>query len=254
MEMSGEQRIPADRQTVWNALNDAEILRRCIPGCQELIKESETEMTALAVVKVGPISARFQGRVTLSELDPPNGYRISGEGQGGVAGHARGGALVRLTEDGDGTLLTYEVSAQIGGKLAQLGGRMIDATARSMAGAFFRQFAAEIAGEGQASADTPPAATLPPSGNAAPGAAGLSPVTHGHAGAIAGAGVPASRWLYLLVGLLVGALGALGFVPDVVAAPQLETVLVGLALVAGFLVGRLGVGSTTIVIDRAGDA
>lgn len=144
MDMTGEQRIPADRDTVWRALNDVDILRVCIPGCQDLVKESDTEMTAIAVITVGPISARFQGRVTLSDLDPPNGYRITGEGQGGVAGHAKGGAAVRLTEDGEGTVLHYDVSAQIGGRLAQLGGRMIDATARSMSAAFFRKFAEEI--------------------------------------------------------------------------------------------------------------
>ena len=145
MDMTGEQRIPAPREAVWRALNDADVLRRCIPGCQELTMQSETEMSMVAVIKVGPISARFQGAVTLSELDPPNGYRIVGEGQGGVAGHARGGALVKLVDDGEGTLLTYVVSAQIGGKLAQLGGRMIDATAKSMSAAFFRNFAEEIA-------------------------------------------------------------------------------------------------------------
>lgn len=244
MEMSGEQRIPSDRQTVWNALNDAEILRRCIPGCQELIKESETEMTALAVVKVGPISARFQGRVTLSELDAPNGYRISGEGQGGVAGHARGGALVRLTEDGDGTLLTYEVSAQIGGKLAQLGGRMIDATARTMASAFFRQFAAEISGDGQTSAVASGSAAPTPVAAPALAATGSALVTRT---------MPRGRWLYLLAGLLSGAVGALGLMAADASLSQVGTVMVGLALIAGFLLGRLGIGSTTIVLDRGCD-
>lgn len=150
MDMTGEQRIAASREAVWNALNDPEVLRRCIPGCQELTKESEDRMTAVAVIKVGPISARFQGAVTLSELDPPSSYRISGEGKGGVAGHARGGAVVRLTEDGDATVLHYEVEAQVGGRLAQLGGRMIDATAKTMSTAFFRQFALEVTGEGAA--------------------------------------------------------------------------------------------------------
>lgn len=145
MDMTGEQRIAASREVVWAALNNPDILRACIPGCQELTKISDTEMTATAVIKVGPISARFQGAVILADLDPPNGYRILGEGQGGVAGHARGGAVVRLIEDGTDTLLTFEVSAQIGGKLAQLGSRMIDATAKSMSTAFFKKFAAEIA-------------------------------------------------------------------------------------------------------------
>lgn len=144
MDMRGQQHIPASREVVWNALNDAEILRACIPGCQELTKSSDTEMSAVAVIKVGPVSARFQGAVTLSDLDPPNGYKISGEGQGGVAGFAKGTAIVRLETDGDGTLLHYEVDAQIGGKLSQLGGRLIDATARKMSGLFFQKFAQEI--------------------------------------------------------------------------------------------------------------
>ena len=147
MDMMGEQRIPADRDTVWKALNDADILRACIPGCQELIKESDTEMTAIAVIKVGPISARFQGRVTLSDLDPPNSYRISGEGSGGVAGFAKGGAVVKLSaESPDVTVLFYEVDAQIGGKLAQLGARLIDSTARKLAGEFFASFG-EVVGK-----------------------------------------------------------------------------------------------------------
>ena len=161
MDMTGEQRIPAPRDEVWAALNDADVLHACIPGCQELIKRSDTEMTALTILKVGPISAKFTGAVTLSDIDPPNGYRITGEGQGGGAGNARGGAVVRLREDGDETILTYEVEAQISGKLAQLGGRMIDATAKSMSTAFFKKLAAEIDarrhGTGGAPAEAGPA-------------------------------------------------------------------------------------------------
>lgn len=144
MEMNGEQRIPASRVVVWAALNDPDILKACIPGCQELIKSSDTNMTAVAVIKVGPVSAKFQGVVTLSDLDPPNGYRITGEGQGGVAGFAKGSAVVRLEEREGETLLGYQVSADIGGKLAQLGGRLIDATARKMSDAFFKKFSEEI--------------------------------------------------------------------------------------------------------------
>ena len=144
MEIQGQQHIPADQETVWKALNDADILRACIPGCQELTKSSDTEMAAVAVIKVGPISARFQGAVTLSDLDPPNGYKITGEGQGGVAGFAKGTALVRLEPVDGGTLLHYQVEAQIGGKLSQLGGRLIDATAKTMSGMFFEKFATEI--------------------------------------------------------------------------------------------------------------
>ncbi|EGP08222.1 carbon monoxide dehydrogenase G protein [Bradyrhizobiaceae bacterium SG-6C] len=144
MKMAGQQRIPASRDVVWKALNDPAILEACIPGCQELVKLSDTQMTATAVIKVGPVSAKFQGAVTLSDLDPPNGYRITGEGQGGVAGFAKGGAVVRLEADGDATLLHYDVSAEIGGKLSQLGGRLIDATAKQMSAAFFKRFALEI--------------------------------------------------------------------------------------------------------------
>lgn len=144
MKMAGQQRIPASRDVVWKALNDPAILEACIPGCQELVKLSDTQMNATAVIKVGPVSAKFQGAVTLSDLDPPNGYRITGEGQGGVAGFAKGGAVVRLEADGDATLLHYDVSAEIGGKLSQLGGRLIDATAKQMSAAFFKRFAQEI--------------------------------------------------------------------------------------------------------------
>ncbi len=127
MQMSDVQRVPASRETVWAALNDSEILRRCIPGCQALAMTSPTDMTATVVVKVGPVKATFAGKVTLSDLDPPNGYRISGEGSGGVAGFAKGGATVKLEPAGDeATDLHYAVDAQIGGKLAQLGGRLIE--------------------------------------------------------------------------------------------------------------------------------
>lgn len=177
MDMQGRQLIPADRETVWNALNDPEILKVCIPGCQELTKSSDTGMTAVAVIKVGPVSARFQGVVTLSDLDPPNGYTISGEGQGGVAGFAKGTAVVRLDPVDGGTLLRYEVDAQIGGKLSQLGGRLIDATAKKMSAAFFEKFGQEILsrqGEGvpAGSADDRPAIQRPDAtaqaGNARP--------------------------------------------------------------------------------------
>src|SRR5690242_7763108 len=126
MEMHGERRIPAPREAVWARLNDAETLKNSIPGCQELEKTSDTEFTAKVRAKVGPVSATFTGKVTLSEIDPPNGYTISGEGQGGVAGFAKGGAKVSLEEDGGETILRYGVQAQVGGKLAQIGYRLID--------------------------------------------------------------------------------------------------------------------------------
>ena len=150
MTMTGEVMLPADRGTVWAALNDAEILKRSIPGCQELAKTSDTEFTATAKVAVGPVKATFKGKVNLTDIDPPNGYRISGEGQGGVAGFAKGGANVRL-DDGDngGTRLSYDVEAHIGGKLAQLGGRLINGVAKKYADEFFTNFAKALApGEG----------------------------------------------------------------------------------------------------------
>jgi uncharacterized protein len=146
MQMNDSQRIPAPKEKVWAALNDPEVLKQCIPGCQSLEMSSPTEMTATVVFKVGPVKATFSGKVTLSDLDPPNGYRISGEGQGGVAGYAKGGAVVRLTDDGGGTLLRYEAKADVGGKLAQLGGRLIDSTAKKLAGEFFEKFASLVGG------------------------------------------------------------------------------------------------------------
>jgi uncharacterized protein len=144
MDMTGERRIPAPRQTVWEALNNPEVLKASIPGCESLEKLAGDQMKATASVKVGPISARFNGKVQLTDIDAPNGYRISGEGQGGVAGFAKGGANVALADDGADTLLSYQVNAQVGGKLAQLGGRLIDATAKQMADAFFDRFSQQV--------------------------------------------------------------------------------------------------------------
>lgn len=144
MDMTGERRIPAPRQTVWAALNDPEVLKVSIPGCQSLEKLADDQMQATAAVKIGPISARFTGKVNLTDIDPPNGYRISGEGQGGAAGFAKGGAQVALADDGLATLLSYQVHAQVGGKLAQLGARLIDASAKQMADAFFDRFSQQV--------------------------------------------------------------------------------------------------------------
>ena len=129
MDMTGERRIAAPRQKVWDALNDPAILKACIPGCESLEKSGD-DMKATASVKIGPIAARFSGKVQLTDLNPPTSYRISGEGQGGVAGFAKGGADVKLADDGPGTLLSYSVKAQVGGKIAQLGARLIDATSK----------------------------------------------------------------------------------------------------------------------------
>lgn len=162
MDMTGEYRIPASREAVWHALNDPEVLKRCIPGCEELQKLSETEMTAKVSAKVGPVSAKFNGKVTLSDINPPESYKISGEGQGGVAGFAKGGAEVRLTPDGDATMLNYKATAQVGGKLAQIGSRLIDSTAKKMADQFFGKFAEEVGGTGAPAAAAQPQAEAPP--------------------------------------------------------------------------------------------
>lgn len=160
MKMSGEQHLAAPRDEVWQALNDPEVLKECIPGCESIEKVSEHEMEAVAKVKVGPVNARFKGKVALTDLDPPNGYRISGEGSGGAAGFANGGATVKLTDaDDGGTLLSYDVDATVGGKLAQIGQRLVDGTARKMADQFFACFADKVGrAEAPAAAATAPEA------------------------------------------------------------------------------------------------
>ncbi len=140
MDMTGQQTILASRDKVWAALNDPETLRQSIPGCQSLEKRTDSEFIATVVAKLGPVKANFSGKVTLSDIDPPNGYTIQGEGQGGAAGFAKGGAKVALQDDPAGTLLRYEVHAAVGGKLAQIGSRLIDASARKMADDFFSRF------------------------------------------------------------------------------------------------------------------
>lgn len=146
MTMTGEVQLPAPRETVWAKLNDPATLKACIPGCEELNMLSDTEFEAVAVNKIGPVKAKFKGKVTLSDLDPPNGYKISGQGDGGVAGFAKGGAVVTLSDKDGGTLLTYNVEAQIGGKLAQLGQRLINGAAKKLADQFFDNFATAVKG------------------------------------------------------------------------------------------------------------
>lgn len=148
MDISGQYRIAAPRDVVWAALNDPEVLKRCIPGCKELEQRSPTDLAAKVALKIGPISATFAGAVTLEDLNPPSGYTIVGQGQAGAAGFAKGRARVDLTEAGDETDLSYTAKAEVGGKLATLGGRLIQATSKKLADEFFGKFVAELNGEG----------------------------------------------------------------------------------------------------------
>ncbi len=152
MEIKGEYKIAASREKVFAALNDQAVLQACIPGCESLEKTSDTEMKAKVRMRIGPVSANFTGKVTLSDIDPPNGYKISGEGQGGAAGFAKGGAVVTLREEGAETVLNYNVDAQVGGKIAQVGARLIDGTAKKLADEFFGKFAAMVGGPPPAAA------------------------------------------------------------------------------------------------------
>jgi carbon monoxide dehydrogenase subunit G len=208
MDMSGERRIPAPREKVWAALNDPEVLKASIPGCETIEKLSDTELKATASVKIGPIAAKFAGKVQLLDLDPPNGYRIAGEGQGGVAGFAKGGATVTLTEDGAGTLLSYDVKANVGGKIAQLGARLIDATAKQMADAFFDRFAAQVA-EPEPAAETAAAGDAPAAPARAPAPApsisllDLIPAEPG--------GLPIAAWIGIALFIPVAIMLLMGF-------------------------------------------
>jgi uncharacterized protein len=144
MNMTGEVQLPASREMVWAMLNEPAVLRGCIPGCESLDKDSDNEFRAIATIKIGPVKARWKGKVRFSNLDPPNSYCISGEGDGGVAGFAKGGAKVSLANKDGGTLLSYNVEAQIGGKLAQLGQRLVNSVAKKTADDFFENFAAAV--------------------------------------------------------------------------------------------------------------
>lgn len=147
MDIKGEQFIPIPRQQVWAALNDTDVLKQAIPGCDAMNRLSDTEIEATVTAKVGPVKATFKGQVTLSDLDPPNGYSIRGEGKGGVAGFAKGGAKVRLLDAPGGTTLQYDVDAAVGGKLAQIGARLIEGTARKLADEFFANFTKVATGQ-----------------------------------------------------------------------------------------------------------
>jgi hypothetical protein len=175
MDMSGEKRINAPRARVWEALNDPESLKASIPGCDSVEKKSDTEFTAKVALAIGPVKAKFTGEVTLSDLDPPNGYTLSGQGSGGVAGFGKGEAKVSLRDDGGATIIAYQVHATVGGKLAQVGQRLIDSTAKKLADQFFEKFSRHVeSGEEPAvvAASAPSAAAAParPAPAAAPAA------------------------------------------------------------------------------------
>lgn len=163
MEMSGEYRIPARRELVWEALNDPDVLADCIPGCESLQKVSDNKMVAKVTAKIGPVKATFNGEVTLSNIVPPEGYTISGEGKGGAAGFAKGGADVALEAVGEETILRYTAHAQVGGKLAQIGSRLIESASKKLADDFFGAFAAKLSGGTYVNvpAGVPPQHTLP---------------------------------------------------------------------------------------------
>ena len=175
MDMTGEYRIPAPRERVWAALNDPDTLKASLPGCESLERVSDQEFAATVAAKVGPVRARFKGQVTLSDLNPPESYKISGEGKGGAAGFAKGGAAVRLVEESaEMTVLSYTAKADVGGKLAQLGSRLVDATAKKMADEFFENFRKQVTGpEVEAAPEVlAPAPARPPVG-APPPAGGI---------------------------------------------------------------------------------
>jgi uncharacterized protein len=140
MEMTGEQLIPASQQETWDALNDTEVLKACVPGCESITPAGDNAYDVLMTARVGPVSAKFKGKLAISDIKPPHSYSIAFEGQGGVAGFAKGGAQVKLAPDGHGTRLSYTAKASVGGKLAQIGSRLVDAAAQKVAGDFFSAF------------------------------------------------------------------------------------------------------------------
>lgn len=168
MDMTGEYTIPVPREKVWEALNDAEVLKASVPGCETLEKVSDTEFTATVMARVGPVRTKFNGRVTLSDIDPPNGYTISGEGQGGAAGFGKGGARVTLTGANGETVLRYEANASVGGKMAQIGSRVVEGVAKKMADDFFARFAEQVAPAGEAEEEAAAAAEAPAETASAP--------------------------------------------------------------------------------------
>ncbi|WP_454858031.1 CoxG family protein [Rhizobium binxianense] len=198
MEFVGEHVIPAPIDTVWAGLNDPETLRRSIPGCSEMLQTGDREFTASVVAKVGPVSSTFKGKVELSDLDPPFGYTLSGRGQGGPAGFAKGSARIRLMQQGDRTLLAYVADVDIGGKLASVGGRLIQSIAKKNAEDFFSSFSAVLSGGTGQTGGNPDASSGRPE-HSPPGSPSAS-----------GAHIPLiDRVAWLLVGIAIGVAGTL---------------------------------------------
>ncbi|MGB8364371.1 MAG: CoxG family protein [Rhizomicrobium sp.] len=175
MEFKGRYLIPASAETVWAALNDPDILRHCIPGCEQMEKNDPTHFSAVSTLKIGPVKATFKANMVLADLDPPRRCTLKGEGQGGVAGFARGEAEVLLEPEADGTILSYMAEATIGGKLAQIGQRLIDGAAKQIADDFFTRFAATVSAAKVLAASSIPAAASPEAELAAPVPAAATP-------------------------------------------------------------------------------
>lgn len=190
MRIEGETLIPASPEVVWQGLNDPDVLRRAIPGCDTIEQTGEQEFTATVVVRVGPVSAAFKGKVELADLDPPRSYTLRGRGQGGPAGFAKGEARVTLVPEADETRLVYVADVEVGGKLASVGGRLIQGVARKTADEFFAAFRRAVTGE----------AAAPAGPSEAPSGPGVSPVREGRAGHIP----LIDRVAWFLVGLAVG--------------------------------------------------
>lgn len=243
MKMTGEQRVAAPGKRVWEALNDPDVLRQSIPGCQSLEQEAEDRFSATVEVKVGPIGARFTGTVSLTDINPPTSYTLILEGHGGMAGTVKGSARVRLSEEANETLVSWEVDVDVGGRMAQLGGPVIDATAKQLAGKFFARFG-EIVGEGEKPAEPtrePPSATAPAAGAGVKGAATAGP----------GRGFPIAWILAIVVGTLAGFI--LGRGPDATDSAW-AGIAIGLLLIlvagAAFEYGRRSA-APTLVLDDA---
>jgi carbon monoxide dehydrogenase subunit G len=241
MKLTAEQQIAAPRQRVWEGLNDPEVLRASIPGCQSLDKIADDRFTATVEVKVGPIGARFKGAVSLTDLNPPNGYTLLLEGSGGIAGSMKGSAKVRLSDSAGGTLVSYDVEAQVGGRMAQLGGPIIDATAKQLAGKFFARFGEIVSGVKPAEATSATTSVLAP--NASGSQTHPLPATPG--------GLPMAWVLATVVALLAGFLFGRG---QGAGGSDWAGVAIGLLLIviaaAGFEYGRR-VAAPVIVLDNA---